>query len=130
MAWAERYRRRREQRNAEIAAITPEQWLTMRIEASKQDLDPITTACLGVAVPMWIDRMRGWQSEARQETALELGDLIACSQGAAALSDPEARGTARKGELARVFNALAQGVAILAFCPGGITFAGHHWAVT
>ena len=31
------------------------------------------------------------------------------------------------GETARVFNALAASLAILAFCPGGVTFLGEHW---
>jgi hypothetical protein len=33
----------------------------------------------------------------------------------------------KRGEPAKVFNALAKGLAALAYCPGGVTFAGRHW---
>jgi|GEM_PF-2057796 len=33
----------------------------------------------------------------------------------------------KKGAAAEVFNALARGLAALAYQPGGVTFAGRHW---
>lgn len=33
----------------------------------------------------------------------------------------------RSGEAAAVFNALVDGLAVLAFCPGGVRFCGHHF---
>lgn len=33
----------------------------------------------------------------------------------------------RPGESARVFNAVADGLALLAFCPGGVHWRGRHW---
>ena len=36
-------------------------------------------------------------------------------------------GSKRKGEVAELFNALAHAIAVLAFCPGGVTAFGEHW---
>ena len=33
----------------------------------------------------------------------------------------------KRGETAQVFNALARGIAVLSFCPGGVTLFGEHW---
>lgn len=33
----------------------------------------------------------------------------------------------RPGEATKAFNALALGLAALAYCPGGVTFLGDHW---
>ena len=67
------------------------------------------------------------QALSRQQVAALCQEVISHHQGIAAICDTEARGTARKGDLALCFNAMAQGLALLAFCPGGIVFAGHHW---
>lgn len=34
---------------------------------------------------------------------------------------------AKKGETAEVFNGLADALAVLSFCPGGVKFRGEHW---
>lgn len=36
----------------------------------------------------------------------------------------------RKGESATTFNAVADGLALLAFCPGGVTWRGRTWVAT
>ena len=36
-------------------------------------------------------------------------------------------GPKRKGEVAELFNQLAHSIAVLAFCPGGVTVFGEHW---
>lgn len=122
-----RFVRMRAERQAYWASRTEEQLLQMRLEESQGDIDPMTRSMLGFAVPMWIDKMRFWRWEYRQQVAVLCGDVISHHQGIAAICDTAARGTARKGDLALCFNALAQGLALLAFCPGGIVFAGHHW---
>jgi len=33
----------------------------------------------------------------------------------------------KKGETAEVFNRLADALAVLSFCPGGVKFRGEHW---
>lgn len=124
---AERFARQRAEREAKWARTSDEEILRMRIEESRKDLDPTTKAFLGLTVPMWIEVMRPWHPDRRVHKGRELVEVIAYEQGIAAMCDPEARGTARKGELGKAFNAIAQGLACLAFCPGGIVFAGHHW---
>lgn len=126
---AARRDRERAAREAKWAAMAPEDLLALRIEQSHGDLDAVTSTFLGLSVPMWIDQMRHWRPERRLIKARELANVIAFEQGAAALCDPEARGTSKRGELGKVFNALAQGLALLAFCPGGVVFAGHHFEV-
>ncbi len=122
-----RYERERAAREAFWAKQTPEDILRMRLEESRKDLDPVTTVFLATTVPLYIEEMRGWSADKRMHTAHELGsEVIAHGQGAAAIADPDARG-GKRGEVARVFNAIARGLACLAFCPGGIVFAGHHW---
>lgn len=122
-----RFVRMRAEREAYWASRTAEDLLRMRIEESVGDTDAITRSLLGFAVPIWIDKMRFWRWEYRQQVAALCQEVISHHQGIAAICDTEARGTARKGDLALCFNAMAQGLALLAFCPGGIVFAGHHW---
>jgi len=119
--------RERAEREAQWAAMSDEQLLRLRIAESAAEFDRVTGAFLGLAVPMWIDQMRYWPAERRANKAHELAEVIAFGQGSAAMADPAARGTEKKGGLALTFNALAQGLACLAFCPGGVVFAGHHW---
>lgn len=119
---------KREQARREAAPRPSDEAIRrMRVAESAKDLDPFTSVFLGTAVPMWIDQMRAWPAERRERKAHELAEVVAFEQGVAALCDPEARGTAHRGEKAKAFNAIAQGLACLAFCPGGIVFAGHHW---
>lgn len=126
---ATRRAKERATRDAKWAATSDEQLLRMRIEESRGDLDLVTSACLGVAVPMWIDRMRHWLPREREQRAQALVEIIAHHQAIAAICDTEARGTARRGDLAVAFSAIAEGLACLAHCPGGVVFAGNHWEV-
>lgn len=124
---AARQARDRAEREAKWAATSDEDLLRMRIEQSRGDIDAVTASFLGLAVPMWIDRMRAWDPDRRVREGRELTETLAHDQAVAAIADPEARGTAKQGEKARAFNAIAQGLACLAYCPGGVVFAGHHW---
>jgi hypothetical protein len=119
----------RSERAAKWARTSDEEILRIRIEASAKDVDPVTRAFLGLTVPMWIDRMRSWHPDRRVHKGHELVEIIAYEQSVAAMCNPEARGTAKRGEKGLAFNAVAQGLACLAYCPGGIVFAGHHWEV-
>jgi alpha-L-fucosidase len=124
--------RERAERDAKWAATTDEQLLRMRIEESSKEMDPITSACLAVAVPMWIDRMRHWLPREIDQRAHALVDITAFDPSIAALVDDVARATTKKrspGSLGKSFNAIAEGLACLAHCPGGIVFAGSHWEV-
>ena len=110
--------------------MTDSALLRTRLDDSRANCDPMLALFLQAAVPGWIYAMKDWDLPRIERTAHGLTDIIACSQGIAAMVDPDARGTERKGEVGKSFNAVAQGLACLAHCPGGIVFGGHHWEVT
>lgn len=80
---------------------------------------------LSAAVPLWIDRIQrqGGPVEADYARARE------CSQLLAEKGDILQFKSAKPGETAHVFNRLAEAMAIMAFCPGGIKFDGMHFEV-
>lgn len=76
---------------------------------------------LEAAVPLWIDRLskQSWahvmeRSRACGDVVAEKGDIIQFR-------------SKKKGESAAAFNALAEGIACLAFARGGVRFAGLHF---
>ena len=76
---------------------------------------------LSAAVPLWILKLKRmpWaqvieQRERSAQMIAEHGDNILYR-------------AKKKGETAAAFNALAEALAMLAFCPGGVTFAGLHF---
>lgn len=127
---AERFRRMRENRAAYWASKTPDDVQAMALEQSERDaegFDEWFIPLLFDAVPKWARRHWGTDPDVRVRRAHELAEVIAYSQGSAAISDPDARGTEKKGGVAEVFNAIAEGLGIGAFSPGGATFAGVNW---
>lgn len=77
--------------------------------------------CLSAAVPLWIYRVRNWTSADRHARAMEIGDYIAAHGDIV-------RHQAMKGESsAEAFNRTAEGIAIGAYQPGGLTIFGLHW---
>jgi len=78
---------------------------------------------LTVAVPMWIDQIRAEHltDDQRIARAKRCGDHIA-HHGDAILY--------RDKKTPQAFNALAEGLALAAFQPGGVSFAGMHWEAT
>jgi hypothetical protein len=81
----------------------------------------LLAATLQVAVPFWIEQLRGAGDEDRLAMALESAQFIA-EHGDNVLY----RG-ARKGDSAKAFNHVARGLAIGAYQPGGVTAFGQHW---
>ena len=86
--------------------------------SSSPDSDLMTTT-LSVAVPMWIERMRGMSFEERKalgdaQPILERGDVLMF-------------GSKKRGEVAEVFNTLACNIAILSYAPGGVDCFGLHF---
>ena len=88
--------------------------------------DDLLRIALSAAVPLRIMalRARGGPSDfdvkmVREASQLlgEKGDLLMF------------RGR-KHGETAKVFSVLAESLAVLAFCPDGVTFFGEHWEVT
>jgi hypothetical protein len=80
---------------------------------------------LEAAVPLWAERWRAWlrlwEWERVVQRAQELSQIVA-SEGDNILF----RG-AKKGDSARAFNALAEGLALLSMFPGGVKFLGEKW---
>jgi hypothetical protein len=80
---------------------------------------------LDLAVPMWLellaaldeaerDRHIWWWAKTAIQPVCERGDVLMYGGG-------------KKGQAAEVFNYLASGLAALAYCPGGVNFAGSHY---
>lgn len=93
-----------------------------------EESPPILAGMLELAVPMWIERMRPLpptEIERRRERCLELIAFASPDVDIAGLACGATDG--RKGGVAAAFNVVAEALAILAFCPGGVTFAGAHW---
>ena len=76
---------------------------------------------LELAVPQWVERHRRTAPAERAARARRLGQAIAANADRLLL-----RGK-RPGETADVFNALAEGLALLSFQPGGVEFRGRRW---
>ncbi len=81
----------------------------------------LLTCTLQLAVPLWIERLRGRPWEHIQQRAKVCSDTVA-HRGDVILY----RGK-KRGESAEAFNALAEGIACLSFAPGGVKVFGQHW---
>ena len=75
---------------------------------------------LEVAVPLKIADLRTYPEDQRMVMARQAGQYIA-SHG------DDLMFRSKKGKSAEAFNQLATGLAALAFCPGGVSFAGMRW---
>jgi hypothetical protein len=75
---------------------------------------------LALAVPLRIWELRGRTPEQRMTIAKR------CGQHVAEHGDSLMFG-GKKGRAAAAFNALAEGLAVAAYQPGGVSFAGRHW---
>lgn len=129
--WHASYERRRAERKAYWASKTDADFEEMRLtESAALAWDPLFRALLLEAIPLWVRRHHRTDPDARVRRAHELGENIVCaSQAIAALCDSDARGTEQKGSMTEAFNAIAEGLAIGAYCPEGATFIGVNWAV-
>ena len=78
-------------------------------------------ATLQLAVPLWIDRLSRLPWSDVMARARECGDVVAQK------GDVLQFRSKKKGETARSFNALAEGLACLSFAQGGVRFNGAHW---
>lgn len=82
--------------------------------------DTLIKLALSAAVPLWIEELKNKPWAELQEMAQAAADIVA-SKGDLIMF----RG--KKGESAAAFNALAKGIAILSFAPGGVTVFGDHY---
>ena len=83
------------------------------------------TNMLRIAIPgavyLWAHKLRSTPLDVLLKRAPELSQVVA-EKG-----DVLQFGGGKKGEPAHAFNALAEGLAILSFMPGGVTFLGDHY---
>lgn len=101
--------------------------------------DPETLAiALSCAVPLWLDRVRALSPEERAARAVACSRVISLGEkndelrgqhgcGPALLACGEQPRGSNLGAPAAVFNALAEGLALAALLPGGVTYLGHRW---
>lgn len=82
--------------------------------------NPVLIPTLQAAVPLWVMDLSRTPEPTRMGLAREAADTVA-SHGDVLIYGG-------KG-CAAAFNALAKGIALLAYQPGGVTIFGHHWCV-
>jgi hypothetical protein len=86
---------------------------------------------LNVAVPLWIEVVRLMSDEQRTEVAAECAPVFSGEKKDDVRgrhgSGPERFACGMSGNTREVFNALARGLAVLAFAPGGVNYLGIHW---
>lgn len=85
--------------------------------------EELLRASLSAAVPLWIERVKAYSPQVREDRARHAVDVIA-SKGDNILYRSKVA-----GETAMAFNTLAEAIAIMAFQPGGVEFDGMHWEV-
>jgi len=83
--------------------------------------DELLKLTLAAAVPIWIEQIRGDSPARRLERQKRCGQVVA-EKG-----DIIQFKSKKKGATAEAFNHLAEGLACLAFAPGGVTFFGLHF---
>lgn len=86
-------------------------------------MNEILGIMLSTAVPLYIHEMRHWSPQRRSQTAEGCTDLTTRADVVLEPSRKEA------GTTAQTFNAVARGLACLAYQLGGVTFLGQHWCV-
>jgi hypothetical protein len=86
-----------------------------------QQAESLLAIALESAVPLWIEELRPLTAAERQKKARK-GVQAICEHG-----DVLQFGGGKPGQVAEAFNAIARGLAALAYQPGGVTFCGRHW---
>jgi hypothetical protein len=77
-------------------------------------------------VPRFVLEMRDWTFEQRR-AAVDREALLMCDTLLYGRGDGRPSTKADHAASAKSLNALARGLAVLSFQPGGVTFAGRHW---
>jgi hypothetical protein len=78
---------------------------------------------LQCAVPLWMLRIQGngGVTDSDIERVRVFGQVLG-EKG-----DVLMFGSKKKGEAADLFNRLAEAIAVMSFCPGGVKIFGEHW---
>jgi hypothetical protein len=112
--------------------------VTPEFHARSQGIDPdqqhteLLTAALAHAVPLWIEEVRPWTVEQRCARAYDASGLISLGEKCDELRGRHGAGPAQfangsPNSDGAIFNALAMGLALLSYLPGGITYLRLHW---
>ena len=83
--------------------------------------NPILMDLLQVAVPLWVDKF--WNQPFEELVAQGQKNVAWLSENGDSLMLPGRR----EGDTAKSFNAVAENLAILSFCPGGVDVFGLHF---
>jgi hypothetical protein len=84
-------------------------------------MDTLLTIALEAAIPLWQMKLKKLPWSEVLSRVKGVADLIG-SKG-----DILQFGGGKKGEVAKVFNRAAEGIAVMSFLPGGVTIFGQHW---
>lgn len=95
--------------------------LDLGVTLSHMHDNTLFSIALTAAVPLWVERLKRQPLAQLMEQAPAIGQLLA-EKG-----DTLQFGSKKRGEAAHIFNEVAKGMAILSFCPGGVTFQGAHF---
>jgi hypothetical protein len=88
--------------------------------------DVVLVESLRFAVPLWIEELRDCTPDQRMARASRCATVVGEKGDALQFKGQSA---AARRSTAEAFNRLAEGLAIAAYMPGGVVFAGHHWCV-
>lgn len=114
-----------------------------KAELGPRDEERLATlgVALSFAVPLWIAQLRPLTATERARRGAQLARILSLGEkhddvrgqhgaGPALFAVGEQARGASTGGPAAVFNALAEGLALGAFQPGGVTYLGQHWQVS
>lgn len=112
--------------------MTPEMHARMQGRDTDREQREMVKLALACAVPLWIEEMRPLTTEQRCARAHDASGIIASGEKCDELRGRHGNGPARFANGAptgdgAIFNAIAMGLALLAFLPGGITYLDTHW---
>jgi hypothetical protein len=112
--------------------VTPEFHARSQGIDTDQQHTELLTAALAHAVPLWIEEVRPWTVEQRCARACDASGLIATGEKCDDFRGRHGNGPAHFANRCpngdgTIFNALAMGLALLSYLPGGITYLGTHW---
>ncbi len=94
--------------------------------------DALLSTALAMAVPLALAdlRQRGGPREGDWAQARAFGERLACHGDAPLFRTDSAAARQEGRDTASMFNGLVRALAVLAYCPGGVTFQGLHWEAT
>ena len=80
---------------------------------------------LNAAIPFWVAQIKSMTQERFNTRFIELTSKLPSILGAK--GDILMYGSEKEGEVSKLFNEVAEAVALMSFFPGGIKIFGGHW---